>query len=151
MFELFMVFLGGSIGAGFRYIFSLFTCEFGLSYQGTFLINIIGSMFLGFVTYIALKKEEKIKSNLKLFLTTGVAGGFTTFSTYSYEVFKLIYTGQIFIGMTYLFLSIAFGLIAVTTGFFLAKQMLASAGTNHAKTELDDKMKPIIFPNEPVN
>lgn len=123
MFEFFMVFLGGSIGAGLRYIFSQFASELGFSYPGTFFINIIGSLFLGFIAYIAIKKAEKFHSGLKLFLTTGIAGGFTTFSAFSYEVFKLIQINQIFTAIIYIFSSIFFGLLAVILGILLAKQV----------------------------
>lgn len=124
MFGLLMVFLGGGIGAGLRYVFAHFASNFGLSYQSTFLINIIGSMFLGFVAYIAIKKEDKFDPDLKLFLTTGIAGGFTTFSTFCNEVFKLMQTNQIIIGYWYLFLSVTVGLFATVLGTFIARQFL---------------------------
>ncbi|MFA6989736.1 MAG: fluoride efflux transporter CrcB [Candidatus Gastranaerophilaceae bacterium] len=126
------VFLGGSLGASLRYLISLIAHNYGWSYQGTFIINIVGCLFLGFVTYIALQKEKTFNSNLKLFLTTGVAGGFTTFSTFSYEAFTLIKSGQIITGLIYMLLSCIIGLIATLFGIFLAKQILA------LKVEVED-------------
>lgn len=124
MFGLLMVFLGGSIGAGLRYFISLFAGTFALTYQGTFIINLIGCLFLGFVSYIALKKEKKFNPDLKLFLTTGVAGGFTTFSTFCNEIFELAQTGQMLTGCLYLLSSVVSGLLAASLGVFLAKQVL---------------------------
>lgn len=124
MFGLIAVFIGGSIGASLRYFISLFAGTFALTYQGTLIINLIGCLFLGFVSYIALKKDKKFNPDLKLFLTTGIAGGFTTFSTYCNEVFKLAQTGQIFAGFMYLLLSVVLGLLATGIGVFLAKQVL---------------------------
>jgi CrcB protein len=124
LFGLIAVFIGGGIGASLRYLISTFAGNFALTYQGTFLINIIGCLFLGFVSYIALKKENKFNPDLKLFLTTGIAGGFTTFSTFCNEIFKMLQTGQMFTGCLYLFFSVSVGLLAASLGVFLAKQVL---------------------------
>ncbi len=124
MLGLIAVFIGGGIGASLRYLISLFAGNFALTYQGTFVINIIGCLFLGFVSYIALKKEKKFNPDLKLFLTTGIAGGFTTFSTFCNEIFKLAQTDQMLTGCLYLFSSVALGLFAAGVGVLLAKQVL---------------------------
>lgn len=124
MLELFLVFLGGSIGATLRYLLSCAALGLGSSYHGTFIINIIGCLFLGFVTYIALKKENIINSNLKLFLTTGIAGGFTTFSTFSYESFTLIKSGNIQISIIYMLTSLFVGLFSIAFGMYCAKYTL---------------------------
>lgn len=124
MLGLLAVFIGGGIGASLRYLISLFAGNFALTYQGTFLINIIGCLFLGFVSYIAIKKENKFDPDLKLFLTTGIAGGFTTFSTFCNEIFKMLQTGQMLTGCLYLFLSASIGILAAGFGVFLAKQVL---------------------------
>jgi fluoride exporter len=119
------VFLGGGLGAGLRYLISLIAHNYGWSYQGTFLINMIGCLFLGFIAYIALK-EETINPNLKLFLTTGIAGGFTTFSAFSYEIFTLIKDGQTTTGITYMLLSCIIGLMSAVVGILLAKFVLST-------------------------
>lgn len=121
MFEILLVFLGGSIGAALRYLISLF---YNQSCWGTLIINVVGCLFIGFVSYIAIKNENIITPNLKLFLTTGLAGGFTTFSTFSYECFNLVKNGQISTAAIYVFLTYLLGLSAVFVGFILAKFLL---------------------------
>lgn len=118
-----MVFIGGGIGAVLRYIVTFLSNKFlGAEYPyGTFIINIIGSLFLGFILVIAANKTETINPNLVVFLTIGIAGGFTTFSTFSYESLVLIKKGQILSSMGYLFLSPVLGLSAVYFGTYLAK------------------------------
>jgi fluoride exporter len=124
MLEILLVFIGGSIGSSLRYFLSCIAHDFGCSYQGTFIINIIGCFFFGFVAYIALKKESIINPNLKLFLTTGIAGGFTTFSTFSYESFKLIQNGLIMTAWLYIVLSTLIGIAFALFGYSLAKNIL---------------------------
>jgi len=125
MIGIIAVFLGGSIGASLRYLISLIAHNYGWSYQGTFIINIIGCFFLGFVAYIALQKEESFNPDLKLFLTTGIAGGFTTFSTFSYEIFTLIKAGQAITGIIYMLLSCIIGFMVASLGMLLAKYVLS--------------------------
>ena len=118
-----MVFIGGGIGAVLRFIITFLSNKFlGAEYTyGTFIINIIGSLFLGFILVIAANKIETINPNLIIFLTIGIAGGFTTFSTFSYESLVLIQKGQILSSMSYLFLSPVLGLSAAYFGTYLAK------------------------------
>lgn len=123
MLGLFSVFLGGSIGASLRYLISMLAISCGLSYEGTFVVNILGCLFLGFVMF--LSSEKHIHPNLKLFLTTGVAGGFTTFSTFSYEAFVLIRSGKVKTGLAYMLLSLLVGLFATVLGMITAKKMLS--------------------------
>jgi len=85
---------GGFIGSVSRYIISLwFNEKYPTSYipYGTLVVNVIGSFLLGmimeYVTYTPMN------STLRLFLTTGVMGGLTTFSTMSYETLSLVYSG----------------------------------------------------------
>ncbi len=118
MFEILLVFLGGSIGAVLRYTISLFYHQ---SCWGTLLINVVGCLLIGFISYFAIKNKNFMTSNLKLFLTTGIVGGFTTFSTFSYDIFNLIQNGEIHGAAIYLFLTYLLGLGAVFVGFLLAK------------------------------
>ena len=78
-----LVFLGGGLGSVFRYLVKIF-CERNLSGvfpYATLCVNVAGSFFIGFVCALVFYKTSFISPQLKLFLTIGVAGGFTTFST----------------------------------------------------------------------
>lgn len=86
---------GGGIGAGFRYLFS------GAVYSwagedfpyGTLVVNVLGSLVLGFLVQIAETKAGP-GPLLKVFLTVGLCGGFTTFSTFSVETWRLMADGS---------------------------------------------------------
>jgi fluoride exporter len=116
------VFVGGGIGAVLRYIISFLSARaFGTGFPvGTFVINILGSLFLGFIAALVAGKGD-INRNLVAFLTIGIAGGFTTFSTFSYESLTLMRRGQVFDSMGYLFLSPVMGFMAVYLGSYLGK------------------------------
>lgn len=82
----FVVCLGGAIGSGARYATSLWAASaIGTSFPfGTLLVNLGGSFLLGFLMHMAAA-TELLQPELRLMLTTGVMGGFTTYSTFNYE------------------------------------------------------------------
>lgn len=81
MTRLLLVCLGGALGSGARYLTSLAAASlFGVAFPyGTLIVNVAGSFLLGFVM------ELLPPPDLRFFLTTGVLGGFTTYSTFNYE------------------------------------------------------------------
>ena len=104
--------LGGFIGASLRYIISinssrLFSTQ--LPY-GTLIVNVLGGLFIGLIMELSIT-TNLISPSLKLFLITGILGGLTTFSTFSYETITLFTEGKFILGMLNtglnLFLSIA--------------------------------------------
>jgi CrcB protein len=82
-----LVGLGGMIGSVARYLVSHFTRHDGFPYA-TFAINIAGSLLIGMVMGIASRQENF--ANWKLFLATGICGGFTTFSAFAWENIQLM-------------------------------------------------------------
>lgn len=89
---------------------------------GTFTVNIVGSFALGFV--IRVLHASMATSELRGFLTIGLLGAFTTFSTFSYEAMMLVQDGEWARAGGYLFGSVAAGLAAVVAGFWLASLTL---------------------------
>jgi fluoride exporter len=117
------VFLGGGIGSVLRYLISMFFVKH-ISHSfpyATFTVNILGCLFIGFIISLSMTKSNLCGSSLLLFLTVGIAGGFTTFSTFSYESFALIKNGETLTAVTYIVLSSILGLLAVYFGTVLGK------------------------------
>jgi len=116
-----LVFIGGSLGAGLRFLIShKANKHFGITYWSTFIINVTGSLFLGLIATLAANKTGFVSSNLKLFLCTGIAGGFTTFSTFGYENLVLLKEGQVLKSIVYVFSSLIAGLLGILCGYYLA-------------------------------
>lgn len=121
--NVFAVFLGGGLGSVLRYLCNIFFDKnLGITYPwGTFCVNIIGSLFLGFMFGMLLVKIDCLNTQTKLFLTVGLAGGFTTFSTFSVETFNLFKQGHVLMAIIYPLSSIIIGFGAVALGFYLSR------------------------------
>ncbi len=119
MFKNFLlVGLGGALGSMLRYAFYLAITvkQFPLA---TFAVNIIGSFIIGAVLALSLK-DDLFLNNWKLFLATGICGGFTTFSAFSLENITLLQNEKYFIAMVYIVSSIVLGIAAAWLGFMAA-------------------------------
>ena len=112
-----LVGLGGAAGSMLRYAFYLFitTKQFPFA---TFAVNIIGSFVIGLVLALSLK-DQSFNNNWKLFLATGICGGFTTFSAFSLENIMLLQNEKYFTALIYIVASIVLGIVAAWLGFKL--------------------------------
>ena len=118
LLKLISVFVGGGIGAILRYSLTLLSSKYFVTpIIATCSANIIGCFFIGCFFGFILNKAEVVPHILKLFITTGLLGGLTTFSTLNFEVFELIKSGKILMGVGYLFFSCFIGLICVYLGY----------------------------------
>jgi CrcB protein len=91
---------------------------------GTLVINVSGSLLLGVLMRYALATPS-VSAELRVFLTTGFCGGYTTFSTYSYETATLLEDGQYGRAGTYALASVVLALVATFAGFVLARELIA--------------------------
>ena len=84
--------------------------------MATLLVNIAGSFFIGAVIAYSLRNET-FAANWKLFLATGICGGFTTFSAFSLENLQLLQNGKFAMFALYIVASLLLGLMSVWAGF----------------------------------
>ena len=113
----FFVGFGAAAGGVLRYWLSNYTYKyFPESFPvGTLVVNVIGSFILGLVMFY-FSEKELISPHLRIFLTIGFCGGFTTFSTFSYETINLFRDAQIGPGL----LNILLNLVLCLVGIYLA-------------------------------
>ena len=118
-----LVFLGGGLGSGLRYLVTAAMTQYSkfLPY-GTFTVNILGCLLIGLILGYT-QKESTLTSNQTLLLATGFCGGFTTFSAFANENLELIKNGQIFNFSVYTIGSILIGILAVFIGLYLTKNI----------------------------
>ncbi|GAB2823450.1 fluoride efflux transporter FluC [Ferruginibacter profundus] len=118
MFKNFLlVGLGGALGSMLRYATSLLI-SFKTFPFATLTINIVGSFIIGLVLAFSLK-DEAFLNNWKLFLATGLCGGFTTFSAFSAENVVLLQNEKYLLALLYIVISIIAGIAAAWLGFNL--------------------------------
>jgi len=115
---------GGFIGSIARYLVQQLMHEkFETGFPvGTFTVNIVGSFIIG-VIYALSERTGVLSSEWRLFLAVGLCGGFTTFSSFAYESFKMISIEQFFFVALYLGLSVFLGLLATYIGVISIKIM----------------------------
>ncbi|MGN6482151.1 fluoride efflux transporter CrcB [Luteibacter sp.] len=119
-----LVFIGGGLGSMARYGISVFGMR--LLGQGfpwpTLLINIVGSALMGLLTGW-LAAQGTSPQSLRLFVATGILGGFTTFSTFSLETVLLYERGQLGLAVAYVAASVGVGVGALVLAMKLARGM----------------------------
>lgn len=118
--NLLLVFIGGGLGSSFRFIISKYLNAASLVPYGTILVNILGSLILGLILGWAIRTNS-LSGPVNLMLGIGFCGGFTTFSTFSFENYSLIKSGDYLSFFIYLFGSIILGLLAVLAGILISK------------------------------
>ena len=118
MKSILLVFLGGGFGSVLRYLIGKYlnNSENGIPY-GTFLANILGSLFIGLILGYAAKNDS-LTQNQTLLLATGFCGGFTTFSTFAYENHIFLKSGDFLSFSIYTIASFAIGFLTVFFGNF---------------------------------
>lgn len=120
-----LVALGGALGSLLRYLLGAWVQ--GVSSPGfpwsTFLVNALGSLLIGAVVRLSL--EGALSGEARLFLAVGLLGGFTTFSTFSYETLALVQDGEVLLALAYALGSLLLGFILVYLGYRLGGMLVA--------------------------
>ncbi len=123
MRELLLVCLGGAIGSGGRYLvgLGLARAEAGFPWS-TLVVNLVGSFVLAALMGLEIRGEP-LRPDLRLALTTGLMGGFTTFSAFSHETMDLIHGDAWGLAMLNVGVSVVGCLAAAALGFALARSL----------------------------
>ena len=115
--------LGGALGSVARFklgelvLLSYPSWKFPL---GTFIVNLSGCLIIGVLASVS-ERSGVLSQDARLFLFTGILGGFTTFSAFGLETFGLLRRGEILVALCYAGLSAVVGVLAVYVGFAIAE------------------------------
>lgn len=123
MLHLLLVALGGAIGAALRHLVNQATLRlFGPGFPwGTFTVNIVGCFVMGLFVGVLSRMASGMSNELRLFVATGILGGFTTFSAFSLDFAVLWERGATAPALGYAAASVVGALIAVFIGLWVAR------------------------------
>jgi len=118
--------VGGFIGTIARYLSQQFIYKFypATFPIGTLSVNLLGCLLIG-IFYSISEKGNLLSPEWRLFLTTGLCGGYTTFSTFSYESVQLLNDGEYSYVAIYAMASVVLGILATLFGIWITKTILA--------------------------
>lgn len=121
MKQFLIVFLGGGIGSVLRYwISKSLNPYFSNFFLGTFTVNVLGCLLIGFIMGLSLKTNILSPTQI-LLLVTGFCGGFTTFSAFAMESQLLLKDSNLPYFAFYTVLSIALGVVSISIGLWISK------------------------------
>lgn len=123
-----LVFLGAGIGGALRHGVNLGCARFcGMAFPwGTLTVNVVGSFLMGAIAgWLAFKAGEGWSQPLRLFLTTGILGGFTTFSAFSLDVVLVWERGEMGLAALYVAASVLLSLAGLVGGLALVRAIAA--------------------------
>lgn len=125
MLALFLVVVGGGIGAGMRHGMNLGVARMlGADFPwSTFAINIVGSLLIGIAAAWFAFRNDAASQSLRLFLTTGILGGFTTFSAFSLDFALMFERGETMAAVSYVVGSVGLSLAAIFAGLWLVRTL----------------------------
>ena len=119
-----LVFIGGGLGSSLRHTINMVCARFiGTAFPyGTFIINITGSTIMGLIAgYLAFKGEAS--QPWRLFLMTGVLGGYTTFSAFSLDAALLYERGELALAAFYVLGSVSLSIAGLFAGLALMRHL----------------------------
>lgn len=121
-----LVALGGAIGAASRYLLGgWIQGRLGPDFPwGTFIVNVSGSLLIGVV--LGLVDRGTLSAEARLFLAVGILGGYTTFSTFSYETLQLLADGNLAATLLNALGQFALGLVSVYLGLVAARLLVGA-------------------------
>lgn len=113
----FYVAIGGALGAVLRYL-TLVAVGFPI---GTLVVNVAGSIFMG-IAFVLL--TQKGLDRMAVFVMTGILGGFTTFSAFSLDAYRLYERGDLGLAAMYVLASVVLAVVGLVAGIALARGLM---------------------------
>jgi fluoride exporter len=121
-----LVFIGAGLGGALRHGTNI-ACErlCGTTFPwGTLTVNVLGSLLMGVLAgWLAVKAGAAWSQPVRLFLATGVLGGYTTFSAFSLDVAVLYHRGELALAALYALGSVVLSIAALFLGLFIARAL----------------------------
>jgi CrcB protein len=119
-----VIFFGGGLGAALRHgVNRLAFATWGAAFPaGTMIVNVAGSLAMGLLIGI-FAASPSVSQPTRLFLTTGLLGGFTTFSAFSLDALTLYERGQAELAAAYVLATVLLSLAAIAAGFLLTRAL----------------------------
>jgi len=114
-----LVAVGGALGSVARHLLSGWTLHHTAEWKfpvGTFMVNAIGCLLVGILGGVVVK-HDLFSPDARVFLFTGIAGGFTTFSAFGLETFYLLRRDAVLVAAVYAASSVVIGLLVLWAGF----------------------------------
>ena len=112
---------GSFLGGAARYLVSIAMKTVGKGFPwGTLVVNLVGCLFIGLL-WGFFSKNSNESSSWALFMTVGICGGFTTFSTFSKEALMIFQAGNFFSLLAYVAISVIAGIALVAAGYYLVR------------------------------
>jgi len=123
MINIILVAVGGALGSLARYFsFSLITNFTRNNFPfSTLIVNALGSMLAGIAYYFIIKYFDILDDRFKNFVLVGFLGGFTTFSAFSLDFFRLFSAGHEALAFSYVMISVTLAILSLFFGFYLMK------------------------------
>ncbi|RVJ39174.1 fluoride efflux transporter CrcB [Sinorhizobium meliloti] len=125
MNHILLVGAGGALGSVLRYLVGLWMLQrAGPAFPwGTLFVNVTGSFLIGFLAEFIMHKMGA-SPEMRVFLITGVLGGYTTFSAFSLDAIALLEHGQTMSGLAYIVASVGLSMLAAFAGLALMRAMV---------------------------
>ena len=112
---------GSFLGGAARYLVSIAMKTVGKGFPwGTLVVNLVGCLFIGLL-WGFFSKNSNESSSWALFMTVGICGGFTTFSTFSKEALMMLQAGNFISLLAYVTISVIAGIALVAAGYYLVR------------------------------
>lgn len=120
----FIVFVGAGFGGALRHFMNMFVSHWGgASHAGTAIVNVSGSFAMGLLAgTFALRGH--LPQEVRLFLSTGLLGGYTTFSTFSLDAVLLYERGQRIVALAYVAISVGLSIVALALALTLVRAVV---------------------------